>query len=524
MVVRGASLYLCHLIDSSARVAPAHDLRSVPLIKSRLLFFLLLAFSARAAFGQFDLTPPSMTFEEEQAQADAQHPQIVAQSGGLVDNAKLSEYVSRVGQKVAKNSEMPNERFVFTTLNSSQVNAWTIGGGRVYITRGMLSVMNSEAELAAVLGHEVGHVTARHTARRETRMKWNKYQTGLLAILTGNPLLVSTKSVLDTTSGLSYSRRQESAADKLGFATIKQAGYDLDGMTDMLADLQRYVRLQSTMAGQDLEHQTPAWLSDHPTTDDRIQKATVRASLARVLAPNQNRDFADDYLRAVDGMIYGEDPKQGELRDGVFYHTGLKFAFDAPEQIKLQNTPVAIIGAKGDELVMLFGGEEFESGKNLQEFLGRLWQKVTDGSLGPIDSMEETEINGMPAIIAKKNVNVRTIVGSASIDLHTAVYRFNDESVAFMTFASEREDTANNLETIEVITNSFRRLSDDEVAEIKPKRVKIVDVEIKDTLATMADRMAFDDYRLARFKAINGFETHAELQRRPAVKIVTDGK
>lgn len=479
--------------------------------------------SSNPVAAQFSLIPPSKSFDDERLQAIQNHRAVLAQFGGPVEDEELVAYVRKVGRKVVDNSDMPGKPFVFTVLNSPVVNAFTVGGGCVYITRGMLSVMNDEAELAAVLGHETGHVTGRHTARRETRMKFDEYETGLVALLTGSPLLVGVKSLTDQSSSLSYSRNQERAADQLGFKTLKKAGYDLDGLTNMLASLQRYVRLQSTMAGQDLEHQTLAWLQDHPATDERIRTSTRMAALAKVLAPNQKQNFRSRYLTAIDGTVYGEDPAQGIVRDEVFYHTELKFAFDAPEELKLQNTPQAVIGLKNEELAMLFGGLDWKADDSLEEYASHLWSEATEGSLGPIDKMEKTEINGLPAIIATKRVNLRALRARISLDIQTAIYRFSDEIVAHMSFVTPSSSTARNSDFIDRMMQNFRKLSDAENAQIKPKIVKLVDVGKDDTLDTMAAKMEFEDYQLARFKMLNDIDMQSQLQAAKHVKIIAYG-
>lgn len=483
----------------------------------------LLVATAAPVAAQFSLIPPSKSFDDERLQAIQSHRAILAQFGGAVEDEELAAYVRKVGRKVVDNSDMPGKPFVFTVLNSSIVNAFTVGGGYVYITRGMLSVMNDEAELAAVLGHETGHVTGRHTARRETRMELDKYETGLLALLTGSPLLVGVKTLTDQTSSLSYSRNQERAADKLGFQTLKKAGYDLDGLTNMLASLQRYVRLQSTIASQDLEHQTPAWLQDHPATDERIRTATRMANLARILAPNQKQSYRAQYLAAIDGIVYGEDPAQGIVRNGVFYHTGLQFAFDVPRDLKLQNTPQAVIGVKGEDLAMLFGGMDWKSDESLESYASRLWSENTEGALGPIDKIEELEINGLPAIIAVKRVNLGALGVRVSLDVQTAIYRFNDKMVAHMSFVTPSSSTSKYAGLMDHTMKSFRKLSDAENAKIKPKTVKLIEVGEDDTLGTMADRMQFDYYQLARFKMLNNIDTQSQLRAAGRVKIITYG-
>ena len=467
------------------------------------------------AHAQFDLIPPAKTFEEERAQAAEQHEQMVAQSGGLVDDEAMAAYVSRVGQKVVRNSDMPDERFKFTFLNSPVVNAWTVGGGYVYITRGMLSIMNSEAELAAVLGHEVAHVTARHTARRETKARWKQYETGLLLLLTGNPLLAGSKGLFDVAGILSYSRKQESAADRLGFKTIKKAGYDLDGMTNMLSDLQRYVRLESTMAGQDLEHQVPAWLQDHPQTDDRIRRATIDASLAKLTARDQVEDNRQQYLSAIDGVMYGEDPAQGTMRDGVFWHTGMKFAFEVPDGFRIQNTPAAVIGVRGEDLAMIFGGMPWPQDRSLEDYAAQVWADLTSGALGPIDRIEEAQINDLSAAVAVKRVR-----RGQPVDIKTFLYRFDADTVMHMSFLSLADAPRGVTEMVESMGRSFRRLSDQEAGAFRVRRIQVVEVGQDDTLASLADRMAFDDYQLGRFKALNGIETHEELMNAGRVKIV----
>ncbi|HSN34302.1 MAG TPA: M48 family metalloprotease, partial [Ideonella sp.] len=289
----------------------------------------------------------------EIAEGAKQHRQVLADYGAVQD-AKLQAYVGDIGRRLAQHSHRPGLEWHFTVLDSDEVNAFALPGGYVYVTRGIMAYMESEADLAGVMGHEIGHVTARHGAQRETRA-----QVAGLGVLAAT-ILGAAIGVGDLASELSqnvaagyvahYSREQESQADRLGAEYLARAGYDPHNMVDVIQVLKDQERFAADLARSEGRQpdEGAGWLASHPSSDQRL--ADMRAVATQY--SGQPGHYGDDrrarYLAAVDGLVFGEGREQGVTRGRNFYHEPLGIALTAPPGWKIRNTPEAIVLAAGD--------------------------------------------------------------------------------------------------------------------------------------------------------------------------------
>lgn len=267
---------------------------------------------------------------------------------GFVDDPGLQQYVQRIGERLASQSERPDLPWTFRLVDDPTVNAFALPGGFVYVTRGLLAHVGSEAELAAVIGHEIGHVTARHAVRRISRAQLANLGLGVGMIL--SPELRRFGDVAGTGLGLlflKYSRDDERQSDDLGLRYLRAAGYAPGAMADVFATLERASR--ESGAGR-----LPDWLSTHPAPEERRQRVTQE--IARL--PRDSLGGAverDAYLRRLDGLVYGPDPREGFFRAGEFLHPDLRFRMKFPSGWNAQNRKRAVIAAspQGDALVGL---------------------------------------------------------------------------------------------------------------------------------------------------------------------------
>lgn len=263
-------------------------------------------------------------------------PAIIAEYGLYGDKA-LAGYVDSLGQRLAKVSHLPNLDWHFRLLDSPVVNAFALPGGYIYVTRGILAYMNSEAQLAGVLGHEIGHVTARHTAQQVTQQQIA--QVGLIA---GTILVEQFRPYSGLAAQglgmlfLKYSRDHETQADELGIQYAARAGYDPREIPATYATLKRIAERQ----GQSL----PSFLSTHPDPGDR-EIRTRQLAQASVSSNDELRVGAADYRRHIDGMVFGDDPRAGYFEDSRFYHPDLAFQMIFPSGWKTLNTPSAVMAA-----------------------------------------------------------------------------------------------------------------------------------------------------------------------------------
>lgn len=464
----------------------------------------------------FDLTPPASTFEQERIKAAQQHDQVLAQFGGAYVDAELSAYVDRVGQKVAAASDLPDKPFNFTVLNTPVVNAFTVGGGYVYVTRGILASINSEAELAALLGHEIGHVTARHTARRETRMKQDKAVSIGVGLLTGSLRAALLTQGAGNVLRQAYSRDQEAESDKLGVISMAKAGYDPSAMPAMLGALNREVALMETMAGDQGGTALPSWLSDHPETEERVHDTTRQVS-AMGSAPGDGIVGMDAHLDAIDGVLFGNDPRSGVFLNRSFIHPELEVAFDLPEGYGVQNMAGALIATRGEDDLVMFTAAQWPQERELGEFALSAWYSLTDGDLGKLDSVEKLTVNNLPAVLLTKRIQRRFV----DVSLGSVAYRLDNGIVASLSMIVNGKLTETQLNGFREIAGSFHATSEAELDTIPNPRISVVTVTEGDTVDSLSARMLSRNFKKERFQALNGTKDTLETGQR--VKLIVEG-
>jgi predicted Zn-dependent protease len=285
----------------------------------------------------------SLISEGQEIEMGKQAAQQVAQSIGFVDDPELQAYVSNIGMKMAAKSERPHLPWEFHVVNDAAVNAFAIPGGFIYVTRGLLAHMNSEAELASVLGHEVGHVTARHSVQQISKAQLATLGLGLGSILSSDVAqFAGLASQGLQVLFLKYGRDAENQADQLGFRYALSMNYDVREMANVFETLNR----ASQVGGGG--GRLPEWLSTHPNPENRVTRTQER--LDTLQTPLTNSIVGrDEFLRQIDGLTFGEDPRQGFFEGGMFYHPDMQFQLQFPAGWKTQNTPSAVVALSPKE-------------------------------------------------------------------------------------------------------------------------------------------------------------------------------
>jgi predicted Zn-dependent protease len=327
----------------------------------------------------------ALVSEGQEIQMGQQAAQEVAQTIGFVDDPGLQSYVAGIGKRMAAKSERPDLPWEFHVVNDAAVNAFALPGGFIYVTRGLLASMNSEAELATVLGHEIGHVTARHSVQQISKAQLATLGLGIGSIV--SPEVAQFAGLASQGMQvlfLKYGRDAENQADELGFRYALGQNYDVREMANVFETLDR----ASQMGGDG--GRLPEWLSTHPNPENRVKRTeerldTLHASLANAIV---NRD---QYLREIDGLIYGEDPRQGFFEGAMFYHPDMRFQLRFPEGWKAQNTPSAVvaISPKEDAIVQLGLAGDASPREAATQFLSQEGVQAGNGST--------SSINGNPA-------------------------------------------------------------------------------------------------------------------------------
>lgn len=460
-------------------------------------------------------TATSITPAERQQGAEA-HPQLLQEFGGAYAGPQAA-YVTRVGQTIAVQSGMSNARsdFTVTLLNSPVNNAFAIPGGYVYVTRQLMALMNDEAELAGVLGHEVGHVAAQHSKKRQSAATRNSIlgvlgavlgsaiggEGGLLGSLGG--LLQNNAMQVAQLATLGFSRSQELEADQLGVQYLKSAGYDPLALSTMLASLANQTDLEARIAGD--ARSIPEWASTHPDPASRVRNAQQLAS--RYGAGGVRN--ADAFMASVDGVLYGDDPAQGIVEGRQFLHPDLRLAFTVPNGFGMQNGTTAVdISGNG-------GQAQFSTGRyngDMNAYIASVLKAIGgDANLTP-GTIQRTTVNGIPAYYTTVRANSQ----SGPVDVTVFAYEFS-RGQAFHFVALTKAGGAG---TFNSMFGSVRRLSASEAAAIKPRRVDVVTVKSGDTVASLSRRMAYDKYQAERFQVLNRLGSNARLTPGQKVKLV----
>lgn len=453
-------------------------------------------------------TPLTQTEREQGAKA---HPQLVAEFGGVETGAR-AKYVETVARNVAVHSGLSNAPGDFTVslLNSSVNNAFAIPGGYVYVTRQLVGLMNNEAELAGVLGHEIGHVAARHSAKRQAKAQQNALLGVLGQILSGVVLGNSAlgqlgqkiSSTVPQLVTLRYSRKQELQADDLGIRYLKAASYDPKAMATLLASLAAQNSLDAQLQGRDAK--MPEWASTHPDPASRVQAALGKA------AGVTGRTNRDPFLNQVNGIMYGDDPKQGVIEGRTFSHPELRLAFDAPQGFYMVNGTRAVsINGQGGQGQMATGPYSGD----LEAYVRNVFNALAgEGKTLAPTTMKRTTVNGLPAAYGQ----VRVSSGSGQVDATVYAYEFaNDRAFHFVTVTAAGQSSV-----FDGMFNSMRRISASAAAAITPRRIEVVTVKAGDTVSSLARRMAFTDSQEARFRVLNALSSSDTVVAGQKVKIV----
>jgi predicted Zn-dependent protease len=461
--------------------------------------------------------PKPFTQKEKDAGAKY-HPEIMKEFGDPYAGPQTA-YVQRVGQKIALQSGLAGSEkdFTVTFLNSPVNNAFAIEGGYVYITRQLAALCNSEAEMAGVLGHEVGHTAARHSKKRQK----NATIAGILgavgtiggAILgDGGGLGGLIGGVAREYSGtlaqlftLSYSRGQEEEADDLGIQYLSKAGYDPSALSDMLNSLALQTAVDAKAAGQN-GGSIPEWASTHPDPAKRVVRAKTNAGRYPV-ATFRN---ADAHMKAIDGMLFDDDPKQGVIDGQEFMHPDLKLKFAAPTGFGLANSSSAV-SVNGSGGKALFTTAAYNGNK--QAYIDAAFKAVVgDKQTVTASPISETTVNGIPAFSSTADVQTQNGV----VRLTVFAYEFSgNQAFHFVTIAPT------NTSPFSGMYQSVMRLSQKEADAIKPRKLRVVTVGKNDTVQSLAGRMAYKSLQSDRFLALNGLRNGATLTAGQKVKIVT---
>ncbi len=437
-------------------------------------------------------------------QSDAQ----IRQEMGMVQDAALQQYVDRVARPLALASERPNLPWTFAVVDSPAVNAFALPGGYIYVTRGILAHLNSEAELAGVLGHEIAHVTARHSAAQ-----YSKQTAGSLGLLLGQifvPELQPFGQAMEAGLGLmflKFGRDDELEADRLGAGYAAAQGWDPQGVAGMLETLGRLGDGADTKG-------VPNWMSTHPMPADRVarlqeQIATIRASAPRDFVVNRNQ-----YLQRIDGLMFGDNPREGVIRGNAFLHPDMRFRLEFPEGWAVQNTPQQVVAQPRGGGGFVFLQLVRPQGRTLRDVaaadLGQTGLQYVEGG--------DTTVNGLQAFIGTFQGRMQQM---GDVVLRSA-WIAHDDKVFRLAGLAPTQSYRQLQQVVDASVRSFRPLSAGEAERIRPNVLELYTVKSGDTWESIAagpGRRAVPAQTLA---IINGFSPEERPQAGDRVKVVIE--
>ncbi len=451
--------------------------------------------------------PLGLSPAQEEAIGKQQHPQILAAFGGEVDDPQLKAYVERVFRRLMAASEQPNADINIYVLDSPVVNAMALPG-HVYVTRGLLALANSEAELAGVIGHEIGHIFKRHTAKRVSRSNMAQLGTVAAAILTGD---ADTAQMIGQGAQLyllRFSRQQEYESDLVGTQLLGAAGYDPIGAAQFLNTLGNWTNLEAQIAGV---QQPPEYLKTHPNSANRVARAAQEANAIRQAGGASDQRNREIFLNAIDGLLYGDDPvKQGYISGRDFIHPQLGFAFTAPAGVQLQNSSQAVIGRASGGAQMQFTGASSQQGP------AALINQISQSLKVQLGTPQQLRVSGRNAAAGQGRANTQ----NGPVDVTAYAIQWQGASHWVFLWVTPANQTRQLQNAINQSVQSLRTVNVGSLNVPDTTNVDVVTVQSGDTAASLARYMAFPNYKEERFRIFNALDANRPVRPGERIKLV----
>lgn len=462
-----------------------------------------------------------MSEQQEIAMGKESDPEVIAQFG-LYPNDTLQKFIKEKGLLMVSKSHRPDLAFSFRVLDSPVVNAFAVPGGYVYFTRGIMAYFNDEAQFAGVLGHEIGHVTARHAAQQYTKQMLTQ-----LAFMGGMIFSDKFRNISEQAMQgmqllfLKFSRDDETQADVLGVKYSSAVGYDANEMADFFKTLQRVTEKEGG--------RVPEFYSTHPDPGNRY--VDVKKLASEYQAANNLTNLKinrDAYLRMIDGMVFGEDPRQGYLdkNNYVFYQPEMKFEYPIPRDWQFQNSPQAVQAAPKDGnaalILMLSSQKTFQDAMSeiLEAYNLKLTANPTQNKVNGLDSyafMAEEQPETNQQFYGQQTQPTQKT--DENLFVHTTLYRYDGNIYVLHGMSSKKDyNTYKNYFTYSM--NGFKALTDPKRINVIPERIKVVMVNSDATLRDimMNNKVASDRYE--EVAILNGMEQTTIVKKGMLVKML----
>lgn len=453
---------------------------------------------------------PSMTSswvrpDDPQEQiGEREHPVVLAKYGGEYRHEGAERLLAVIVGRLVAVSQDQSRTYKVTILNSPKVNAFALPGGYLYVTRGLLALANDTAELAAVIAHEMAHVSANHSILRNQKEHSDQLGKEVVSEVLGGSVAGQVALAANRIRLSDFSKEQELQADTIGIRMLGEAGFDAHAAARFLETMQAYQALNSAASGQIADI---TFLSSHPATPQRIELARKHARFFG--APGTGEADHERYLTGIDGMLYGDSAEEGFVRDNRFSHLGLGVTFSGPPGVRLENQATAVVVNGPGEIATRFDAAVLPRGQDLANYMKSGWVKGLDES-----TIETGPMNGLNSAHA--------VAKGGKWEFVIRIFQLDRQVYRFIT-AGPAGDPAIEPVSRE-IAGSFRRMNEAEKAGLQPLRIEAVRVGPEDSLGSLAARMQVGANQVRLFQVLNSLAPGEIPQAGSRVKIVAGGK
>jgi predicted Zn-dependent protease len=489
---------------------PRHDARRVSRVAAAIFAFGLASCAELEHQGKI-LAPtppprPRSIANSADSRTAVEHKELLTQFGGQYRAPAAERYLNEILVKLAGASDTPTQAaYRVTILNTPVVNAFALPSGNLYVTRGLLALAGDASEAAAVMAHEIAHVTARHSALRAEREREAEVISHAAAVIQNKQKGEEIRSS-QRLSVASFSRQQELDADAIGVRVIARAGFDPYGASRFLTALGKSSELRAALYGKKKASMNFDIMATHPSTPDRVAKAVAAAR--QIGAPGIGTRDRAGYLAAISGITFGDDPAEGFVRGRKFIHPRLRFTFTAPDGFLLENSNEAVFGiTEGGKEALRLDSVRAPANQSLESYVESGW---VDGLMA--SSIKRIDLNGLPAVTATARAgewNFRL----AAIQLGEDIYR--------LIFAVRSLDEAAERRFMESI-KTFKRIAPDEALDVRSLKIAVVTAAPGDTIQTMAERMVVPNRPMEYFALLNGLQDPEPLSPGEKYKVITE--
>jgi predicted Zn-dependent protease len=478
-------------------------------LKNPLAAILATLLLANCAQNPVTGNPNFVTMSEAQEVSTGRNEdKKIREQYGSYDNPALQRYVNDIGQRLAKASHRAGLQYQFLVVDSPQVNAFALPGGYIYITRGILAYLNSEAELAAVLGHEIGHVTARHSVQQLSAATAANVGASVLQIFVPQMRSGGGDMLINTLGGAllsGYGREHELEADRLGAEYLARTGYDPQAMIKVVGVLKNQELFDAEVAKA--EGRAPrayhGLFASHPDNDTRLQEVVREAAKFKSA---ENRVYREEFMRSMDGMVFADSPAQGIVRNNIFYHPDLGLTLKFPAGWRVQNNPQNVVAASPEKNALI----DLRSAGQADGSPADVLRKIL--KLGSGSSVTPQTLGGLQAATAET-----TLSGKPT---RVAVVFLGNKAYAIGIQANNAAAYSQHKAAMDLAMNSFHAITAEERALAKPLRLRVITAQPGQTFAALARSSPLGKFAENHLRVINGLYPSGEPVAGQTLKIV----